>query len=29
MVNYFGNSVILQWLQKCGRGNNVLKYGSF
>ena len=29
MVNNFGNSVIWQWLQKCGWGNNVLKYGSF
>ena len=29
MVNNFGNSLIYQWLQKCGWGNNVLKYGSF
>ena len=29
MVNNFGNSVIKQWLQKSGWGNNVLKFGSF
>ena len=29
MVNNVGNSVILQWLKKCGWGKNVLKYGSF
>ena len=29
MGNNFGNSVILQWLQKSGWDNDVLKYGSF
>ena len=29
MVYNFGNSVIKQWLQKCGWGNNVHKYGNF